>query len=222
MNFYASSLEGLKQVLHFSGETRYENYIDECIHDWANSQSTAKLLAAFGKGGIFAEFTFPLSDFATEEEQFWCTQLFGGLVAMTVQLARFHQNNRPISIDYMRRNFGIPSDVISGYKCTSCGTKEINQAQIDRYITPKVVSGTIIDGLEKEDLSERIEALLSLRSEGLKAARAEAIARALNSNVSVADDRKPLTICKHCGSRAIDKCRFLRHTKQPSFVALSR
>lgn len=222
MNFYASSLNGLKQILHASGETRYENYIDECIQEWETTQSTDKLEKAFQKGGFFEDFSFPLTDFATEEEHFWYTQLFGGMEAMTVQLARFHRANRPITIEFMRKNFGIPSDVISGQKCVSCGAKEINQADIDRYITPKVISAAIVDGLANDNLPEKVEELLTLRSEGLKAARAEAIARALNSNVSVSDSRTPMTVCKRCGSKDIAKCRFLRHTKEPSFVALSR
>ena len=221
MNYYAASLNGLKQILHASGEIPYEKYIDDCIREWEERHSAEKLEAAFKKGGIFENFVFQRSDFNTDEEQFWYTQIFGGMVAMSIRLAQFERANRPVSIGFMRKNCGIPSDVISGNKCQNCGAKEINQSDIDRYITPTVIAKTIVDGLDKDNLPEKINEILTLRSKTLTAARAEAMARALNSNVSVSDERTPMTICKRCGSKDIAKCRFLRHTKEPSFVALS-
>ena len=222
MNFYAASLNGLKHILHASGETRYENYIDECIKEWETNESTRKLEDGFRKNGIFEDFVFPQTDFATQEEHFWFTQLFGGMVAMTVQLARFHNSGRTITIESMRKNFGAPSDVISGTKCQNCGAKEINMTDIDKYVTPAVISKTIVDGLENGCLTEKLDEIMTLKSKLLSSARAEAIARALNSNVSVSDDRTPMQICKRCGSHDMAKCRFLRHTRQPSFVFLSR
>ena len=222
MNFYESSLKGLKQILHMTGETAYENYIDTCLAEWETTRTTKKLDAAFRKGGFFENFSFPLSDFVTEEEHFWGTQLFGGMVAMILQLARFHNANRTVTVEFMRKNFGVPSDVISGTRCQNCGAKEINQADIDRYITPRVISQAIVDGLANDTLTENINDMLALRYKPLTAARAEAIARALHSNVAVSDARTPMTICKRCGSKDMAKCRFLRHTKEPSFVALSR
>ena len=68
MNYYAASLNGLKQILHASGEIPYEKYIDDCIREWEERHSAEKLEAAFKKGGIFENFVFQRSDFNTDED----------------------------------------------------------------------------------------------------------------------------------------------------------
>jgi|GEM_PF-4612841 len=222
MIFYEASINGLKLILHKSGETAYEAYIDDCIREWKTKKSTQKLQNGFRSGGLFENFSFRQDDFTSDEEGYWYTQLFGGMVAMAVQLARFMDNGKTVSIEFIKKNFGVPSDVISGTKCTKCGAKEISSADIDKYITPRVVASAIVDGLEKDRLETNINELLSLQYEPLLQARQEASGRAANSNVAVSGSRTPATVCRHCGSKDIVKCRFLRHTQKPCFVALSR
>ncbi len=222
MNYYEASLQGLKRILHVSGEEGYEHYIDECISEWQKGGKTQKLQAGFKKGGAFEKFSFENTRFTSHEQQFWYTKLFGGMVAMALQLARFQDEGRTVPIEFIRKNFGIPSDVISGTKCSKCGAKEITMGDIDKYITPKVVAAAIVDGLEQSCLIQNVDAVLELRSKELLQGREDAKLRAANTQVSVSSDRTPAAVCKHCGSSDLVRCRFLRHTKEPRFVALSR
>ncbi len=222
MNYYESSLIGMKRVLSKSGETVFEGYMDEFISEWNTSGSSDKFVKAFSKGGSFENFSFASTKFDSEEKRFWYTQLFGGLVAMAMQLVRFAQANRTMTVDFMRKNFGHPAEVISGIKCGKCGAKEINAADIDKYITPPVVSKAIIDGLESSCIEQKVDELLDLTSAHLKLERDEAVQRAVNSRVSVSQDRTHPAVCSKCGAADIVKCRFLKSVKTTTFVALSR
>lgn len=222
MNYYETSLAAMKKLLDDCGEGRYSAFVSDCISDWKKSKNTDRFLKGFSKGGLFDSFSFRKSDFDSEEKEFWTVQVFGAMVAMATQLARFEHSGREITIDYIRRNFGHPAEVISGSKCAVCGKKEINMADIDKYITPPVVSKAVVDGLEFGNLSEKLDELISLRSEHLASEREKAIARAMNTNIPVSDTREALTVCKNCGGRDIVKCRFLKSLKANTFVALSR
>ncbi len=222
MNYYESSLKGMKRVLEKAGDTVNEGYIDQFIGEWRLSGRTEAFEKAFSKDGVFADFSFDSPSIKNEELRFWCTQLFGGLVAMALQLVKFSKAGREMTIAFMRKNFGHPAEVISGVKCTACDAKEINAGDIDRYITPPVVSRAIIDGLEGECMEKNVDELLDGTSEQLAAERKEAALRAENSKVNVSDGRTHSSICSNCGKTAVEKCRFLKSVKSVSFVSLSR
>lgn len=222
MNYYASSLAGMKRVLAQSGDTASEGYVDEFINEWKNTGRTDKFEKAFSKGGVFEDFSFASAKMDSEEKRFWCTQLFGGLVAMALQLVRFSKSGRTMTIEFMRKNFGHPAEVISGVKCTSCGAKEINAADIDKYITPPVVSKAIIDGIESSCMEQKVDEILDGTSAHLRLEREEAARRAANSKVSVSDNRLHSAVCSKCGKASLEKCRFLKSIKTTSFVSLSR
>ena len=222
MNYYESSLKGMKRILQKTGDTVSEGYIDEFIGEWRLAGKTDRFEKAFSKDGVFADFGFASPSIKSEELRFWCTQLFGGLVAMALQLVRFSKAGREMTIDFMRKNFGHPAEVISGVKCSACGAKEINVADIDRYITPPVVSRAIIDGLESGDIEKDIDEILDGTSQHLASERREAALRAENSKVYVSDERVHSARCSKCGKAALEKCRFLKSMKSASFVSLSR
>lgn len=222
MNYYETSLAAMKKILDDCGEGRYSAFVGDCINDWQDSKNTDRFMKGFSKGGLFESFSFRKSDFDSSEKEFWTTQVFGALVAMAMQLVRFERSGREIDIAFIRKNFGHPAEVISGSKCSDCGKKEINMADIDKYITPPVVSKAVVDGLEFDNLNEKIDELLSLNSDHLVSEREKAVTRAINTNVSVSNTREPLTVCKYCGGKNIVKCRFLKSLKANTFVALSR
>ena len=220
MNNYESTLKGIKLVLANCGETDHENFLDDCINEWTSFGGTDLFVKGFSKNGRFEGFTFSETAFDDEEHRFWTTQLFGALVSMAMQLARFIKAGREMPIEYMRKNFGHPAEMISGVRCKDCGAKEINMADVDKYVTPSVISRAIIDGFEDNKLEENIRAILDLSSNYLSTERNDARTRALNTNVSVSSDRTPPAICRHCGSSGLERCRFLKSLKKPVFVAL--
>ena len=222
MTYYESSLIGMKRVLAKAGDSLGEGYVDGFIGEWRLAHKTDSFEKAFSKNGVFADYSFASPSIKSEELRFWCTQLFGGLVAMALQLVRFSKAGREITIDFMKKNFGHPSEVISGVKCTSCGAKEINAADIDKYITPLVVSRAIIEGIEGGCMAQKVEELLDGTSKHLIAERKEAVLRAENSKVNVSEERVHPVRCSKCGKASLEKCRFLKSLKSVSFVSLSR
>ncbi len=221
MNHYEATIKAIKQVLSYCGKKDYESYIDDCINDWERVRSTELFVKGFTKNGKFQKFVITESDVEDDEKRFWTTQLFGALVSMAMQLTRFISAGNEMPISYMRKNFGHPPEVISGLRCKNCGAKEINTADIDKYITPSVISKAIIDGLENDCLEKNAAEILGLSSDYLKADRDEARMRAFNTGVAVSDARTPTVMCHKCGCRELDRCRFLKSLKKPVFVALS-
>ncbi len=221
MNYYESSINAIKQVLSSCKETEYAEYIDECIREWDRTRDTDLFVKGFSKNGKFEKFLISNGEFADDEHLFWATQVFGGLVAMAMQLARFIKAGREMPISYMRKNFGHPAEVVSGLRCKNCGAKEINIADIDKYITPSVISRAIIDGFEQDCLEKNVSEILDISSDYIKSERDNAKERALNTGVSVSDNRVPSTICRKCGCKELNKCRFLKSLKKQMFVALS-
>ena len=222
MDFLAPTLEGMGLILTECGETGYAENIKASLESWTNNHDAETFIKSFSKGGYFESFSFADTKFPSEEHRFWITQMFGGLVAMGMQLARFEKDNRIMTIEFMRRNFGHQPEVISGARCGACGAKELNTADIDRYITPYVISRLIIDGLESNRLDKNIASVMDVSSKEISAQRAEALLRANNTGVSVSDSRTTMTRCSHCGSTNILRCRFLKSLKKPVFVALSK
>ena len=221
MNHYEASVKAIKQVLAACGKTVHEEYIDECIAQWDSARSTELFVKGFSKGGKFEGFLISKEDVEDDELRFWTTQLFGGLVSMAMQLARFIKAGREMPIAFMRKNFGHPAEVVSGLRCKNCGAKEINMADIDKYITPSAISRAIIDGLESDCLDKHTGDILSLSSDYINSERDDAKIRALNTGVFIANNRTPFVACHECGCKELDRCRFLKSLKKPVFVALS-
>lgn len=222
MHYFESTLTAMKKLLDMGKEYRYAVFLGDCIADYQNNKSTDRFRKGFSQGGLFESFAFRPSDFDTEEQLFWATQLFGGMVAMAAQLARFESSGRVITIDFMRKHFGHPAEVVSGSKCGGCGYKEITAADIDRYITPPVVAAVIVDGLEEGSLLQKTEELINGMPALREKERAEAKERAANTGIAVSDGRAVMKRCPSCGGTDIVKCRFLKSLKTRGFVALSR
>ncbi len=222
MNYYEMSLEAMKKILDDAGEGRYSAFIGDCITDWKKKKNTDRLMKGFLKGGLFEGFSFRKSDFDSAEKEFWTVQCFSAMAAMTMQLARFEHSGQDITIEFMRRNFGHPAEVISGSKCSDCGKKELNMEDIDKYITTPVVAKAVVDGLESGRLIENLDEVISEKYDYLKSEREKALARAMNTNIPVSNERGALSVCKNCGGKNIVKCRFLKSLKTNTFVALSR
>lgn len=222
MKFFEISVRAMENILKECGETSYADYISDCLLKWSASSDTEYFLKGFSKGGKFERFDFSDTKFESEEQKYWITQYFGGLVAMAVQLAKFEREGKNISLDFIRRNFGHQAEVISGVICENCKTKYINMSDIDRYITMPVISGAIIEGLEKGELTDITQQIMNLSYKKLSKERDEAKLRAANTSIDVSSDRTAIAICLKCGGKNFKRCRFLKSLKKNSFVALTR
>ncbi len=222
MDFYLITLEGMKKLLSDCSEELNASYIADCIDKWNDSKDVDYFLKGFSEKGVFAGFNFAHTDFESEEKKFWVQQLFGGLVAMAMQLAKFQKQGRTVSIAFIRQNFGHRAEVIRGAECEDCRYRQINSLDIDRYIVLPVVSTAIVNGLDNNDLNNEIDKLVSLKSAHMRSESDNAKLRASNTDIVVVEGRQPLTVCPRCGSKKIKSRRFLKSLKNNSFVALSK
>ncbi len=222
MNFYELTLETLIQVLTDSSEDLKASYLSDCLSRWKSRSDVDYFIRGFSDKGVFADFHFANSTFSSEEQRFWTQQLFGGLVAMAMQLARFHKEKKPISIGFIRQNFGHQAEVIHGTVCQDCGARLVNALDIDRYITMPVISEAIVEGLDHDDLKKRAAEVMALTYPRLGSEREKAKLRAANTNITVSSDRKPQTMCFRCGSKNLKTNRFLKSLRKNEFVMLSK
>lgn len=221
MDYFDITLRAMEKLLSDCNEDRYAAYISECVGRWEKSRDIMYLLKGFSENGLFAEFAFQDTVFASDEKSYWTQQLFGGLTAMAIQLARFYREGKNIDIAFIRKNFGFPAQVIEGSVCEGCGARQINAADIDRYISTQVISGAVADGLEAGDLTKTVEQIMNVTYTDITVGRERAKLRAANTGVDVSSARKPATFCMRCGSGKIKSCRFLKSLKKPEFVPLS-
>ena len=222
MELYEITLRGMKKLLDDCTEEAYANIIEECLRKWQGRKDTACLLKEFAEGGRFRTFRFKESDFSSSEQNFWVQQLFGGLVAMVIQLARADAEKQIIDIAYIRRNFGRPSEVLTGTRCTSCGQRQVSGTDIDKYICLPIIAKRIADGLEQGSLDKEIDIIRSVSAPEIKSQRNEAQLRAANTGLLISDSRTPMTFCPSCGGKKLVPCRFLKSVKERVFVPLSK
>lgn len=221
MNFYEITLRAMHKLLTDCGEQEYAACIADCLEQWTSNADMAPLLQAFSKKGKFAHFAFEHTVFPTEERNYWTQQLFGGLTAMAMQLAKFAGEGKSVDIRFIRQHFGYPAEMITGSMCADCQSRQISMADIDRYISMQVISAAIVDGLEAGDLTKATEEIMQVKWKDIKALRDKAQLRALNTNVDVSSGRMPMTVCMKCGGKNIRPCRFLKSVKELVFVPLS-
>ena len=219
MEFYETTLRGMKKILECFHEDFYAGIVEKCIEKWISDKNVMCMLGEFADSGKFRTFKFKPSDFSSDEQAFWTNQLFGGLVAMMIQLGGHILDGKTVTIDFIRKNFGRSSEVLTGTKCTSCGKLFTSALDIDKYVSLPIIAKRIADGLEKGNLDDEIDIILSLSAPETEKERNKTKLRCINTNISVTDT-KPV-ICLSCGSRKLSSCRFLRSVKAPVFVPLN-
>ena len=121
MEFYEITLKGMKKILDDCKEETYSEIVGKCLAKWQSDKDVKCMLMEFSDNGRFRTFRFRPTDFSSVEQAFWTNQLFGGLVAMMIQLGGFILDGKTVGIDFIRSNFGRPTDVLTGCKCRSCG-----------------------------------------------------------------------------------------------------
>jgi len=219
MQFYETSLRGMKKILDIFHEDGYADIVENCISKWQSDKDVMCMLNEFGDNGRFRAFKFRPTDFSSAEQAFWTNQLFGGLVAMMIQLGSFIADGKTVDIDFIRSNFGRSSEVLTGSKCTSCGRLFTSALDIDKYISLPIIAKRIADGLEKGSLDDEIEVILTMSAPEVQKERDKTKLRCINTNISVTEDRP--AICLSCGNRKISPCKFLKSMKAPVFVPLN-
>lgn len=222
MQFYETTLKAMHKLLSDCGEQPYADYLADCLVQWREHADTSPFLKGFSQKGIFEHFSFEHTRFPSAESNYWTQQLFGGLTAMAMQLARFENEGKKIDIGFIRKHFGHPAEVISGSRCEDCGTKQICQADIDRYISMQVISTAIADGLEAGNLTRTVEQIMQVTDREIITLRERSRLRAANTGVNVSSGRTPMAVCTKCGGKNIRSCRFLKSLREPKFVELSQ
>lgn len=220
MQFYETTLKGMKKVLDEFNEDYYSGIVEKCIAKWQSDKNVTCMLEEFSDNGRFRTFKFKPSDFSSAEQALWTNQLFGGLVAMMIQLGGYIIDGKTIGIDFIRSNFGRPSEVLTGLKCTSCGKFRTSSVDIDKYISLPVIAGRIADGLEKGNLDEDIDMIISVSAPEIEKERNKAKLRCVNTNILVTDSAN-MAFCTSCGNKKLSPCRFLTSMKAPVFVPLN-
>ena len=222
MDYFEITLRGMRKVLDLCGEDTYRAYIDDCIEGYSAKGDVGLLMKGFSPKGVFADFHFENTVFPTEEKRFWTEQLFGGLVAMSVQLARFKAEHTPFDITFIREHFGHPAEIIEGSVCAGCGLKTITALDIDRYVTMPVIAEAIVEGIDRGDLEARVVQITDLSYPKLKYERDDASVRAINTDISVSSGRTRPTVCLRCGGKNIKTVKFLKSLRKKEFVMLSK
>lgn len=218
MEFYEITLKGMKKILDDCKEDMYSDIVGECLKKWQSYKDVMCMLKEFSDNGRFRMFRFKPTDFSSSEQAFWTNQLFGGLVAMMIQLGGLILDGKKVGIDFIRGNFGRPSEVLTGYKCTSCGKFMTSGLDIDKYVSLPIIGKRIADGLENGSLDEEIEIIMSLSAPEIEKERNRTKLRCINTNISMSANKPE--ICQSCGSKKIQPCRFLKSLKEPVFVPL--
>ena len=219
MEFYEITLKGMKKILDDCKEEQYAEIVGKCIAKWQSDRDVRCMLTEFADNGRFRTFRFRSADFSSAEQAFWTNQLFGGLVAMMIQLGRFILDGKTVGIDFIRSNFGRPTDVLTGYQCKSCGKFFTSALDIDKYVSLPVIGKRIADGLENGSLDDEIDIIMSMSAPEIEKERNRTKLRCINTNITVAED-KPV-MCQSCGSKNINPHKFLRSVKAPVFVPLN-
>lgn len=222
MDFYKITLQGMKKFLNDCNKTHYADIIENCINKWDKNQNVDCLINEFSATGAFNSFELNPSDFQDDEKFYWSEQLFSAIVAMAVQLAHFAKEKKNTDINFIRRNFGRPTEIISGTNCSHCGFRQINCADIDKYISSSVIAERIVDGLETNTLNENIDAVVSLSAPEIKRRREQTKARIINSSIPFSQSRTNQTFCLLCGSKDMKECHFLKSLKDFIFVPLNK
>lgn len=222
MDFYQITLKGMYQVLDRYNEKKYADIISDCIEKWNTKKDTYCFLKEFAQDGRFRKFQFNIIDFDSEEQNFWAQQLFGGLVAMAIKLADSILEKEEVSIEYIKRNFGQPAQVITGTMCTKCGQRQMSQLDIDKYVSLQIIAKKIVQGLENDTLDKNIDEILSFSAPEIKRERESARLRAVNSSIPISHGYSPLPLCLHCGNKQLVTCRFLKSLKENKFVPLKK
>lgn len=219
MGFYEITLKGMHKILKDFKEDQYADIVEKCIDQWQKKHDTYCMLQEFADKGRFRTFKFKSQDFSSVEQSFWVQQLFGGLVAMMIQLAQFENQKKNVSIDFIRKNFGISSDVLTGVMCTSCGKRQTSFLDIDKYISLPIIAKRIADGLEKGSLDDEIDSITSVSAPEIERERSNAKLRVANTSIPVFDS-SDTPVCPSCGNKKFTVCKFLKSVKEPVFIPL--
>ena len=219
MEFYETTLKGMKKLLSDFNEDKYADIVQNCLEKWQAHKDVECMLSEFSDTGKFRAFKFNPADFSSPEQALWTNQLFGGLVAMMIRLGSLILEGHSVGIDFIRSNFGHSSEILTGFKCTSCGRFYTSSLDIEKFISMPMIAKGITDGLEKKNLDDEIDRIMSMSSPQIEKERNKTKRRCVNTNILISDGRP--TFCTSCGNKKIAPCRFLKSVKEPVFVPLN-
>ena len=220
MEYYEMALQGLYRFFTEYGDKKYSLIIKECIDRWQKNKDAAFFSEKVSKNGEMAEFSLKCSERISDERSYTAFQLFGALVSMAAQLAVFINQKFRVDIDFIRRNFGRPTEVINGTFCRGCGADSISSADIAEYILPTVIAERIVDGLENNTLEKNIVSVMELTAPEIELRRNSVKQRIENSKILFSEVRWHDGLCPVCGSGDTKTRRFLKSLNKNIFIPL--
>ncbi len=221
MEFYITALGGMKRLFENIENTDAVNILNNCIEKYNLKKDIISFVKEFDKNGFFRNFELDISDFDSAEKFYWTQQLLGALISMALELSRAIDSGKSYTIDFIRRNFGHPTEIIDGTTCTNCGSNQINMADIDIYISSSIIAKRVVDGLENGSLNNNVDLIMSLSAPEISRERERTKSRIINSSIPFSQERIPRTVCLLCGCKDIKKRHFLKSLKKFVFVPLS-
>ena len=222
MDYYSMVLGAIQKLLADIGQKKYSDVVGECLEKWKNDGDCTMFGREFDKRGRFADYRLDSSQISDIEKGFWTGQTLSALIAMSAQISAMHQRGTEIDLEFMRKNFGVDNEIMTVSKCAGCGRLEATGMDIDKYISKIVIAKKIVDGMEKDNLNEQVESIITVTAPEIEKERGKATARLSNSSIAFTEKYVKVKGCLKCGSSKITEGRLLKSIKENVFVPLGR
>lgn len=222
MDYYFMTLSAVKKLFKDLSLDKYADFVEDCIRKWESEKDSTAFKKLFDANGPFENFRIDTKLIPDVEKCFWTANTFSALIAMSAQLAFFHQRGIKPEIEFMRRNFGVANEVMTVSKCVECGRLEATLTDIDKYISKPVIAKRIIDGMENNDLDMQVEILMNAKAEEIKRERRKTVTRLENSGIPYVESYGTVRSCLKCGKKNFAEGRLLKSLKENIFIPLKK
>ena len=222
MDYYSMVLEAIQKLLADIGQKKYSDVVGECIEKWKNDGNCTMFKNEFDSNGRFADFRLDSSNISDIEKGFWVGQVLSALFAMSAQISVLNQRGAQVDMEFMKKNFGAANEIMTVSKCADCGRLEATGMDIDKYVSKIVIAKKIVDGMEKNNLIEQVDSIVSLTAPEIERERSKATSRLANSGIAFTQSYGRVRKCLKCGSSKITDGRILKSIKENVFVPLNK
>ncbi len=221
MDIYSAALSGLIKILKDAGLPDSAAVIGTCLEKWEKFGKCDQLQRELLPGGRLETLRIGKDRISDPVKGFWTGQLFQALVALSAQVADFHGRGMKTEIDFLRKNFGTNDEFMEVGMCARCKRREATALDIDQYVSKRIITKRIVDGLENGNLDEEIEHIMKLELPELERERRRLRLRLSNTGLPINDRFGRLVSCMSCGSEEIVPSKLLKSIKENVFILLN-
>lgn len=221
MDIFLRTLEAMEYELSELQEAQRAELIKKCIYNRQNDGTVDGFLRLFSPSGELSGFSFSKKKLGVVR-CYYANQLFGALVSMATQTAVFEKQGREMTMDFIYRYFGRPTETLGGSKCADCNAVNISLLNIHEIIAPKIISVRVIEGLEENKLIEKITPVMTMQAPELQ--REEMPVRRMLKNSGIdglyITEKETDTSCSKCGCNRLSPCRLIKSVRNNKFILL--